>query len=297
MIVTFLLPCIFLLAILAFQSRGRIAEVQFMSIAHTNALRGLAIICIMCMHASCDAGARVLTTFGGIGVALFLLLSGYGLSISFQRFGIRCFWRKKLIRIWMPYALFIVALTLIRGDFSHFFSYDFLLDFACLRTSYWYISFLIYNYILFYLTHRYALLNQYKYVLFGLLAVGLLCFDTRIRAEQALSFVSGIWIANNTERAHHIAQSKWSFMWLFVSALALLCKQVPIVRDLYDCDRVLASLIDMMVKFPFAIWMLVQFTPNCEERRNFIVHTRLSYGILCQVDSWRIVRKFRWSCI
>lgn len=79
MVVTILLPFIFLLLIGLFQNKEKsYGDMTFMSVERTNILRGIAIILVMMMHASCDAGARVFTPMGGIGVSIFLILSGYG---------------------------------------------------------------------------------------------------------------------------------------------------------------------------------------------------------------------------
>ena len=49
----------------------------------TTSIKGLAIFIIILSHISGNLGIRFLTPLGGIGVALFLFLSGYGLSKSY----------------------------------------------------------------------------------------------------------------------------------------------------------------------------------------------------------------------
>ena len=63
-------------------------DFSFMSKSHTNICRGIAAIIIICQHVAGGFGIRYLTPLGGIGVAVFLILSGYGLSESFKRKGI-----------------------------------------------------------------------------------------------------------------------------------------------------------------------------------------------------------------
>ena len=55
---------------------------QFLDFFQTKTIRGIAILMVVLMHSSCDLGMRAFTPFGGIGVALFLILSGYGLTES-----------------------------------------------------------------------------------------------------------------------------------------------------------------------------------------------------------------------
>lgn len=49
-------------------------------------LRGVAIMLVVVCHCM-GQFTRIFTPFGGIGVALFLILSGYGLNESFRRGG------------------------------------------------------------------------------------------------------------------------------------------------------------------------------------------------------------------
>lgn len=48
----------------------------------------------------------------GIGVALFLILSGYGLTESYKRKGLLVFWKSKFSKIWIPYAIVLTVCTI-----------------------------------------------------------------------------------------------------------------------------------------------------------------------------------------
>lgn len=56
-------------------------DYKFMSVQHTNICRAIAAIIIIIQHVSGGFEIRYLTPLGGIGVAMFLILSGYGLRI------------------------------------------------------------------------------------------------------------------------------------------------------------------------------------------------------------------------
>lgn len=98
-------------------------EVIFMSVNYTTFIRGIAILLIILMHTSCGMGLRHFTPLGGIGVALFLILSGYGLAESYKRDGTVNFWKKKILRIWLPYFLFVNTLVVVQQNFSNIFYY------------------------------------------------------------------------------------------------------------------------------------------------------------------------------
>ncbi|MBS6711888.1 MAG: acyltransferase family protein [Ruminococcus sp.] len=40
----------------------------------------------------------------GVGVSLFLILSGYGLAMSYSKNGLAHYWTKKIQRVWIPYV-------------------------------------------------------------------------------------------------------------------------------------------------------------------------------------------------
>ena len=82
----------------------------FMSKDTTNALRGAASLLIMSQHIGGKLGTAVLTPLGGIGVAIFLICSGYGLNESYvQNRNIKSkhlkqYWLKKIWKVFLPYA-------------------------------------------------------------------------------------------------------------------------------------------------------------------------------------------------
>lgn len=75
----------------------------------TDELRGIAILGIVLHHLSVHAlkdpwQLPVFQPFGTIGVALFLMLSGYGLSVSWLEKGGRAFWSRRIPAIFLPAA-------------------------------------------------------------------------------------------------------------------------------------------------------------------------------------------------
>lgn len=69
-------------------------------------LRGVAILLVLLGHTG-------LVRMGGAGgVALFLLLSGYGLNSSCEQRGLGEFWQRRLRKVWLPY-LFVGVLDVL----------------------------------------------------------------------------------------------------------------------------------------------------------------------------------------
>lgn len=79
----------------------------------TDELRGIAILGIVLHHLSVHAlkdpwQLPLFQPFGTIGVALFLMLSGYGLSVSWLEKGGRAFWSRRVPAILLPAAFCLV---------------------------------------------------------------------------------------------------------------------------------------------------------------------------------------------
>lgn len=165
---------------------------EFLGFSQTNSIRGLAILMVILMHSSCNFGLRIFTPLGGIGVALFLILSGYGLTESYKRKGLHFFWKSKFNKIWIPYAIVLTVCTIWSSSFKPYV----IVQYCLIDSLFWYISFLFYNYILFYVCHKYEFLYKYRFAIFLVFALILFAYDTRIRAEQCLCFVTGMWISD-----------------------------------------------------------------------------------------------------
>jgi peptidoglycan/LPS O-acetylase OafA/YrhL len=78
--------------------------------------KGYAIFTIMLFHAmqrvELPGFAQKAIVFGGTGVHLFFLLSGFGLALSKHSNSVGDFYRRRIVKVWWPYA---VVLTLSWG--------------------------------------------------------------------------------------------------------------------------------------------------------------------------------------
>ena len=133
----------------------------------TECFRGVAILLIMIQHLA-GHWTNVFTPFGGIGVAMFLLLSGFGLNESCKKNGLGGFLTKKFYRIWLPFFLFYVFLYLFKENMDIL---SFLRNVFSVEQSgyYWYIHYLIRCYIVFWIVNKYV--KKYKWWGYFLLVV------------------------------------------------------------------------------------------------------------------------------
>ncbi|MBQ3226228.1 MAG: acyltransferase family protein [Clostridia bacterium] len=169
-------------------------KMQFLDFLHTNTIKGFAILIIIISHIGNGIGVRFFAPLGGTGVAMFLIVSGYGLSESFKKKGLNHYFKNKIVKVWLPYIIFeLIARQLYISDTASNAILDVLLI-KPLHTYGWYLNYLAFWYIAFFVVKKcnmkFPKLNEMAMYL--ILAAVIFLFCGELRAEQALSFVFGI---------------------------------------------------------------------------------------------------------
>ena len=225
---------------------------DFMSMEFTTMLRAVAILMIMQQHlCGFVFGSRIFTPFGG-GVAIFLIISGYGLTKSAQRKGFDNFWNKKFVRVFLPWAIVWIVLSLIGKEVA-FTSVSslFLLD-----STNWYLQYLLLCYIVFYVGFRW--LYQYRWPF--MICFSLLSFFLwgNIQAEQSCSFMMGCFMA---EQSNVLVRMKKNMRTLCTTsfllfAMALCLKQIGFVRQTMESNFVMEHTLNLVLKQGLA-WYVI----------------------------------------
>lgn len=222
-------------------------DFKFMSVQHTNICRAVAAIIIILQHVSGGFGIRYLTPLGGIGVAIFLILSGYGLNESYKKKKARGGdWKSKIIRVLIPYAIVSIAVITMQ----------FLTRTRIEIPYYWYLDFMFFQYLVFYLiiaipklyTKRYLVLCVVSTVIF----LGCSCTANGLRAEQAISFLVGVWISDNYAKVKKWLMNPMILLTLMIGGTLLLAtKQIPAIR--MNEGEILWQGIQLVMKISFAM--------------------------------------------
>lgn len=76
---------------------------QWMDRNYTTAIKGFSILTVVWAHSGARLGVGGIQFIAGIGVALFLICSGYGLEMSYQKNGLKGFWKKRLLGVCLPF--------------------------------------------------------------------------------------------------------------------------------------------------------------------------------------------------
>lgn len=264
------------------------------SLDFTNCLRGAAILMVMVGHVSGMMNTVLFSPLGGTGVALFLLLSGFGLNESFKKQGLTCYWRKKVLRVLLPYFFVASFLYLFRWDFSW---QDYLLDITGIKTHYWYIAFLVKWYVAFWITSKYCL--RYRTILLLIMSMVILFLFPNIEAEQAFSFPMGMLISIHLNRVKNIKVKNVliiACIMFVVGTLFLLIKQHPIVRA--QMSTWIYNVVQLFIKLPYAVFLvcLLRLFPQCIKSKFLLFSGILCYELyLVHMPFWNYVENTVWS--
>lgn len=202
--------CLFTLLILITLRRS--VNEQPFSILQTDQMKGLAIIIIIVHHLfffNIKQYPQVAfwQGLGSIGVSVFLILSGFGLSVSVQKKGIENFFSKRLVRIYIP-LVFAMILEVVLNHFLLQSNKNILIDFVYIFVSpdsidrnMWFVIFILFWYCLTYLAFRLKLSNKEKIILLcsaSLLFLSMPQIYTRWKVN-AFSFPLGFLLGLNSK--------------------------------------------------------------------------------------------------
>ncbi len=201
--------------------------------------KGVSITIIMIAHVGNLFGTRLLNPLGSLGVAVFLFASGYGLERSFEKKGLKDYWKKRIKTAYVPYALIEVVNCLfgishkIQGEGIG----EIILDFLLIKPLHpfgWYMQCLFLYYGAFYIGSLLSRKKAYlKYVVIGLLSVVLFIFARSLFKQQLLAFIIGVFCGQYYKKlAPYFGKIPVGIISLGIGGGALLLKQLSVIRNL-----------------------------------------------------------------
>lgn len=192
-------------------------KIEFMSKEFTTAIKGFVIISVIWAHSSARLGVGGIQFIAGIGVALFLICSGYGLEISYQNRGLKSFWKNRVLKLCIPYWL----VSLISAVVEHTINKEKIIDILLFQEGGWFIKYIIVCYVLFYInkkiSNKSGIKKPWDLVIMGCFYVIWFAVDTVyfanpnapfLAARQMGSFVFGMVIARYRNRVYSIMSKK-----------------------------------------------------------------------------------------
>jgi len=207
---------------------------------------------VMLQHCAGSFGTNIFTPFGGTGVAMFLILSGFGLNESRKNKGMDNFWKKKATRIFLPWLLFCLVTTSLCSPFNW---KAFVESLLCVE-HYWYVKYLFYCYAVYWLSNHFFF--RFRWWLFGAFALCSFFGMESLQAEQALSFLLGVLISEKKDAVD--SMSGRADISVCVACIAtglcfLFIKQLPCIRE--HIETPLYYAVQMGIKLPLAIGIML----------------------------------------
>ena len=264
---------------------------QWMDRNYTTAIKGFSILTVVWAHSGARLSIGGIQFIAGVGVALFLVCSGYGLEISYEKSGLQGFWKKRLLGVCLPFWLIELTGLLIIGAFS-FKTYA--LDFFFLKpaTAYgWFMGYIVVCYLIFYAVKRFVSARKRMAVLVGAFAAWFIVESVFfanpgmpfLRARQMMSFPCGVLLAvykgkieaalTKTKSALILTGGGVTLCFLFMAIT-----QMSAVKSL---PYIVSNVMTLLTCLPMAIGIMVfgKSFSGLFENKMLAVAGRISYEI------------------
>lgn len=256
-IIIYILIILTLFIIVSFVFSG-IQEDDFLGRYNSAWMKGIAINCIMLSHFMGKFGngqTTLFTPLGGIGVSIFLVLSAYGLNESYKTGG-GFWWRKRLISVFIPY--FIIQ-SVFYWPFQEWSLLDFVKDIMLIQPKYhngWYLNYILMWYVIFYSVSKISVFSKHKILIVSSIALISFFFLREIKAEQAMSFFTGIVLSEYKDnvKLRQCLSWKMGIVLIVWGVMFLAIKQIPLVRNM---PQIVISFVQLMIKLPCGSGMCV----------------------------------------
>ena len=218
-----------------FNKKEKVENIIFMERTYTDALRGCASLLIVISHVSGLTGTRIATPLGGIGVAIFLICSGYGLYFSYKNKGLSKFWISRIKRVLIPYWIAILIYYCLSYKYLPAINVKDIVREILLIGSIpymWFVQYLIAVSIIFWVVYKFVPVTYRNRVLIVISVISLIVLKNDLYAEQSLSFVSGIMLAETKDKIkiNKKILLRLGILCFFIATICLVLKQITFIR-------------------------------------------------------------------
>lgn len=272
----------------------------FLSLHHTTIIKGIAILMVVISHIGDNSEFRVFSPLGAIGVAMFLICSGYGLHQSFMKKGLDGFFKRRLSKILTPYWIAVVFFYLL---YPHEFTVLRSISNLLLLHTYefwWFIQFLVMLYVMFYLVYR-LVPERMRVTVIGILsAIFFLVVHNYLWSGQAFSFLIGIVLAQYSDKKIHLSKAWFiSSLGLLLGLLSLALKQTDFIRQsnylIFNTNQVILNVASAMgliyLLYPILKIKMIQLfaLAGTASYEIYLIHTLLIFMIKDRLSFTNVV--------
>lgn len=171
---------------------------------NTQWMQGVSAIGIMLMHyvMMLESYPRAFNIIGSIGVAVFLFVSGFGINESYKSAGLKGYWRKRVLRVAVPYWMVLIFKMPFNEGFD---PVTCLLNFTLIDSELWFVCFIVRLYAVYWLARKFMPKHTTKILaVFGVACV----FMEQLVAEQAFSFFAGYMASEHYDKIRQWGKAK-----------------------------------------------------------------------------------------
>ena len=264
---------------------------QWMDRNYTTAIKGFSILTVVWAHCGAMLSIGGIQFIAGVGVALFLICSGYGLEISYEKNGLEYFWKKRLLGVFIPFWVIEFIGLFVTGRFN---IGKYLMDFVFIKpaTNYgWFMGYIVVCYLIFYIVKRFiedsrmqamALIGAFT-VWFVLESVFFINPDIPfLRARQMLSFPCGVLLAMMKGKVQNVLTKKNSIL-ILIGGIAgggifMAITQLHIVKEM---PYLASNILSLLTCLPMAVGILAFGKAFCQlfENKMLMSVGTISYEI------------------
>lgn len=238
-------------------------NVSLMSRQHTQIAKGVSIFFVLFAHIGGLLNFRYFTPLGGIGVTVFLIVTGFGLNESFKKKGLSKYWRSKIANVWFPFFLIRIIILLyehlILGTEINAIKIVkdiFLIDIY--QPYGWYLQLLFFWYVVFYIISSLFKHNKLRVFILLIISLSFVFFPNGLWAEQAISFIAGVMMSEVKSKEgvleKYFSSKKILIFFISTGLLSLLLKQFDFVREL---PSLIYNIVELTIKFPLGLALLI----------------------------------------
>lgn len=203
-----------------------------LTINDTRILKAVGILMVIFCHVVALFGIRYATPLGGIGVSIFLFVSGYGLNESYKKNGLNKFFRKRFCAVVIPYLIIVlIDAVLNKSNIMNLFKNIILVTTPKFM---WFIQFIVVIYLCFYIINKLFDYNKNKYIAWIIIGGIIFYFGNGLWAEQAIIFFIGIIYSDKVEYIEKMDRRNKivvSIALLILGGIALISKQTTMIRN------------------------------------------------------------------
>lgn len=218
-------------------------------------LKAIGILMVIFCHIVGVFGIRYATPLGGIGVSIFLFISGYGLMESYKKNELDNYFKKRFLKVLLPYGIIVFLDSLIKN--SSFI--DIIEQILLLKTPnfMWFIQYIVFLYFCFYIINKFLKNQVSKNIAWIVIGSFIFMCGNELWAEQAIIFFIGGIISNNKiyiDRINRKRKLLISLILISIGIIALGIKQLDVIRSSTD---IVYNIIQLILKNSIAIGIII----------------------------------------